>query len=74
MTEPEVQPIYKGGPVTAEQQRNTQHKNMPKSPIYNPAKNVYSGFIFCVHKLVKYPQPISLHENWRKIIEAQHDN
>jgi len=31
---------------------------MPKLPIGNPAKNVYSGFIFCVHKLVKYPQPI----------------
>jgi hypothetical protein len=31
---------------------------MPKIPIGNPAKNVYSGFIFPIHKLVKYPQPI----------------
>jgi len=31
---------------------------MPKIPIGNPAKNVYSGFIFRIHKLVKYPQPI----------------
>ena len=31
---------------------------MPKIPIGNPAKNVYSEFIFSIHKLVKYPQPI----------------
>jgi hypothetical protein len=31
---------------------------MPKIPIGNPAKNVDSGFIFPIHKLVKYPQPI----------------
>ena len=31
---------------------------MPKIPIGNPAKNVYSGFIFSIHKLVKYLQLI----------------
>jgi hypothetical protein len=35
---------------------------MPKLPICNQSKNVDFGFIFSVHKTVKYPQPIPMHK------------
>jgi hypothetical protein len=58
--EAKVQSINKGGIVSAEsnRQKKANIKSMSKLSMVNQQENVYFGFIFSIHKLVKYLQPI----------------